>query len=385
MKNNRFTAFIKTLPAHVKVQLWMLLVFPINLILILWAKNSPDSVEALFQSGVLKAVPRALSKITGVLPFSLAELLTVGVFACVTVWIVCFVTRIVRAAKQKSGALALTVDFLSRILALALCAVLVFNLLYGLAYYRKNTTASVYAHYVSYETRDIALVGMLLAEETKKARQAVTDSDGEPFSLNMTDSELYEAVKAAYRKLGEEYPVYAGDYADPKPVMLSKPWTYTFVMGIYMPFTGEANYNTNIPDVEIPHTILHEMAHQRAVAAEDEANFAAFLASRMSDDARVRYSGLFESFCYVLSSLKRSDEELYGMLLDAAGDGVKTDIEHVDAFWKSYETPIARLSGKLNDAYLESNGQEFGTASYSLTVQYILDYYVNNYLSNYIS
>ena len=384
-KQNRFFAYIKSLPTHVKAQLWMLLIFPLNLTLILLAKNNPDTVETLFQNGTLRFLPRVLSKISGVLPFSLAEVLIVTAAVCGAVWLVFTVIGIIKAIKCKSGVLTKAIDFCSRIAAILLCLIFVFNIIYGLAYYRKNTSTLIYDHYIAYETEDIAFVSMYIVQEVNAARAALDIADDTPFHLTLLKDELCKEVMTAYNFLAEDYPVYFGDYGRPKPVALSKPWTYTYIMGIYIPFTGEANYNTNIPDVELPHTILHEMAHQRSIAAEDEANFAAFLASRYSDNAEVRYSGLFESYCFILSALQRSDKELYEFILSMTDDGVKTDIAAVDAFWDSYDTPLADISNSINNAYLESNGQEFGVSSYSLTVQYILDYYVNTYFYEYIA
>ena len=54
-----------------------------------------------------------------------------------------------------------------------------------------------------------------------------------------------------------------GNYSKAKIILNSKLLSYTNITGIYSPFTGEANINTNQPSTSIPFTILHEMAHQR--------------------------------------------------------------------------------------------------------------------------
>ncbi|MFN8548796.1 MAG: DUF3810 family protein [Candidatus Eisenbacteria bacterium] len=51
------------------------------------------------------------------------------------------------------------------------------------------------------------------------------------------------------------------------------------INGIYIPFTGEAAVCAP-PEPEQPFVMAHEMAHQRGIAREDEANFTSWLACR---------------------------------------------------------------------------------------------------------
>lgn len=380
----RILTFLKELPKHVKVQLWILLVLPFNFLLVFLADFFPDIVENIYSNGFFPNAVRALSLITGALPFSLAEVIVITAVIFAVVVLVLWIRKIVLTVKEKGRVWTLVTDYVTRTLAVLFCGIFLFNVLYGFSYYRINTTGYVYDKYIKYTDEDIAWVASYLADDLNKAREALNIKDDEPYILPYSYSEIAQVAMDAYAKLGETYPVYSGTYGAPKPVALSKPWTYTFVMGMYFPFTGEANYNTNVPDAELLHTVLHEMAHQRGIAAEDEANFAAFLATVSSEDPHVRYSGFFESFIAVTYSLEYRKPELYGKLMELVNDGVKKDLEAVDSFWAGYSTPLAEISNDINNAYLESNGQEMGVASYSLSTQYILDYYVNTYLSDYI-
>ena len=53
--------------------------------------------------------------------------------------------------------------------------------------------------------------------------------------------------------------------------------TYTHISGIYTFYTGESNININYPDFVVASSATHEMAHQRGVARENEANFVSFV------------------------------------------------------------------------------------------------------------
>ena len=383
-KKRGFFAALHTLSAGDKVWLCLLLTFPVNLLLVLLAKAFPATVERVYANGFRPAVMGAVSRVTGVLPFSLAEVLILAAVLCGLLLHILAVIAIVRTVRRKESVLRRLADWLVRILAVFFCGVLVFNLTYGLCYYRENTGVKICKYHIAYTETDIVNIAAYMTNDLNNVRRKAGLDDREPCSFTLTVKELSDACRQAYASLAEDYPVYGGDYGSPKPVMLSKPWTYTYVMGMYFPFTGEANYNTNIPSVELPHTVLHEMAHQRGIAAEDEANFAAFLAGRYCEDKRVGYSALFESWCYVMNSLRRADEGMYHAVLDLACEGVKADMQHTEVFWESYDSPLAAFSDDVNRVYLESNGVEFGTASYSLSVQYILDYYVNTYLMDHI-
>lgn len=41
--------------------------------------------------------------------------------------------------------------------------------------------------------------------------------------------------------------------------------------GVYSPFTVEANYNGDMPDYNVPHTLCHELSHLKGFMREDEA------------------------------------------------------------------------------------------------------------------
>ena len=372
------------LPAHMKVQAALLLLLPVNLLLTAAAAANPDAVEAFYSRGLFPAMMQFVSRISGFFPFSLAEVLVITAAGSVIIFAVAAAVQTVRKVRQGERLLKIAADYITRAAAVVLCGIFLFNVMYGFSYYRRNVTENVYDHYMAYTAGDMAWVASYVLDDLNQTRAALGIGDDETFVLTLSRSQLDDAVISAYENLSRDYPEFGGDYSAPKPVALSKPWTYTFVMGMYFPFTGEANYNTNIPGVELPHTILHEMAHQRGVAAEDEANFLAFLASVYSDDLQVRYSGLFESFTFIAAAVRSADPELYELLMERASPGVIADMKAVDEFWAGYSTPLAEVSNDINNAYLESNGQTMGTASYSLSVQYILDYYVNTELSQFI-
>ena len=157
--------------------------------------------------------------------------------------------------------------------------------------------------------------------------------------------------------------------------MLSEPWTYTHISGVYTYFTGEANINTNFPDYTIPYTAAHEMAHQRGIAREDEANFIAFLVCISSDDPYIRYSGYLEVYEYVASSLYSADKNYYSAVYSSLKTNVRAEMAAYSAFFDKYrENVVANVSEAVNNSYLQIHGT-VGSKSYGLVVDLAVAYY----------
>ena len=151
------------------------------------------------------------------------------------------------------------------------------------------------------------------------------------------------------------------------------------ITGVYSFFTGEANVNTNFPDSTLPFTMAHEMAHQRGLAREDEANFVAFLVTMESDDAYIRYSGYYEIFKYFVNALYEADYSLFEELYARADKRLVGEVRAFNTFFKQYEdSAAASVTGSINDAYQQMQGVEEGIKSYGLVVDLTVAYYKKN-------
>lgn len=173
----------------------------------------------------------------------------------------------------------------------------------------------------------------------------------------------------------EAFPALGGFYPQPKPVAVSRILSVQQLCGIYSPFTIEANFNRNMPDYNIPHTICHELSHLKGFMREDEANFIGFLACISSEDQAFQYSGYLTGWVYAGNALAGVDRdgyiELHGRLCDQA----LADLAENNAFWDRYEGKVAEVSNQMNDVYLKINRQEDGVKSYGRMVDLMLEYY----------
>ena len=208
--------------------------------------------------------------------------------------------------------------------------------------------------------------------------EIVRDENGAavmPYSF----SELTRKINIAYDNLYGEYRFLSPLYAGAKQIALSIPMTYTHIAGVYTFFTGEANINTNYPPYVVAFTTAHEMAHQRGIAPEDEANFVAFLACTTSDDPFLRYCGYAQILEYIGNSLYATDSSRFEDLLYFYPEGVLAEYVAYSNMFKEYShSKAADVSSAVNDVYLKSQGQTDGTNSYDLVTELATAYILKN-------
>ena len=187
---------------------------------------------------------------------------------------------------------------------------------------------------------------------------------------------MTDKLNDAYDALYEEYDFLSPLHTGVKRIALSPILTYTHMSGFYTFFTGEANVNTNYPDYVVVFTTAHEMAHQRGIAREDEANFVAFLACTASDDAYIRYCGYTNMLEYLASAFHSMAPERYQKEIVAfLPETTLGEFRAYAAFFKKYaDNAAADISSAANDTYLKSQGVAEGEKSYGLVVDLAVAY-----------
>ncbi len=220
-----------------------------------------------------------------------------------------------------------------------------------------------------------------LTENTNALSKQVTrDSEGR-FVLT---ADLDETARSAMEALGDEFGQLAGYYVTPKPVINSFFMSQQYLMGMYFPFSFEANYNREMYPSNLPETVCHELAHTKGFMLEDEANFIAFLACDRSDNTEYRYSGYLRALKYVLSQVRDncSDDEI-SRVYSALSAEVITDINGNADYWQSVQesdegllpsSTVAAVSDAAMEASLKMNGVADGKKSYGRMVDLLLNY-----------
>lgn len=143
------------------------------------------------------------------------------------------------------------------------------------------------------------------------------------------------------------------------------------VGGIYIPFTGEAHVSAELPAWAQVHTRAHEMAHQRMIASEDEANFFGFLACVGSDEPLLRYAAWQHARSQLTAVLRRLDREAALAAHEALLPGPRRDLEALRDYHRKYEGPAVDLGSQVNDLYLKANRVEGGVLAYGRAARLI--------------
>jgi hypothetical protein len=215
----------------------------------------------------------------------------------------------------------------------------------------------------------------LVAEINKYTDTLTANKEGStlmPYGYDTLSAKLVEA----YDKVCDEHAFISRFSSKVKPVLLSEPWTYTHIAGVYTYFTGESNINVNFPDYTLPYTAAHEMAHQRGIAREDEANFVAFLVCAASDDDYIRYSGYLNLYEYVSNALYRADKDAYAEVRAELDPVARMEMSAYSKFFDKYrENVAATVTETVNNTYLTIQGTP-GTKSYGMVVDLAVAYIV---------
>ncbi len=162
-----------------------------------------------------------------------------------------------------------------------------------------------------------------------------------------------------------------------KKSLFSTPLSYMGFSGYINPFTLEANINYNIPDISLPVTVSHEIAHQIGYAFEDEANYIAIETLSNSKNNYLRYSGNLMAVQYLLAEIKKINPQIHKLYIKDLNVGVIKNIQQKNEYYLKYQNKYESFFKKNYDIFLKINNQKAGIKTYSLVV----DLLINNYQS----
>ena len=183
---------------------------------------------------------------------------------------------------------------------------------------------------------------------------------------------LYDAVSVVFP--GLEAPVHK-----PKAVRFSRIMSYMDFTGFFSPFTGEACINADSPECMTPATIAHELAHQRGIGSEDEANFIAVITCLEDGDPDQVYSASLLALIHLQNALLKSgDRDEWQRIKDTYSPGVQADLDRNSEYWSKYrDTVMYKATTETYDAFLRSYDQELGRETYGACVDLLVAYYSN--------
>ena len=311
----------------------------------------------------------ALAHLTSWLPFSLAEIL----IYCIPL-IVIFLG--VYGYRRRCETWRSTFVYLGSIVSVLSLFFSLFVFGFGVGYHTATLDKRLGLAPVEITAQSLRETAELLTGEVNTLCKEITyDADG--FSVMPYDRDVMnEVLLAAYEPVCDAYPFIQRLNSRLKPVIASRAMSYTHITGVYTYFTGEANLNVNFPSYSLCYTAAHELAHQRGIARENEANFVAFLVCSGSEDLYLRYCGYLNLLEYVMNALYSADKEAYRDVMEMVDERVMNEWRAYDNFFDEYRYSLAsEISDVVNDAYLKLNGNEAGTQSYGLVAELAVAYF----------
>ena len=327
--------------------------------------------------------------------YSLTEGIVVCIFPLLAIGFICWLVILIKKLLSK-GALRFFYKSLRNFLICVLILAVIFQAMHGINYRRTSAIAELKLDTeedLTFEDYCACLrwayTGMI------EARSHL----GEDYNgvAHMDNSFENNAVYACslLDKFSEKYDIpLTRNYVRAKPVSLSHYWSYTYIVGMYDPFLGEANINTDYIDInEFPITICHELCHAKGYASETDCNILASLACCSSTRADFRYAGYFWIFWniyYVTAEIAEETgqimpEYVYTTEMEAVYRDERASRlywnqidEEVEALKEKFNIDITETSSNVNDAFLKSNGEESGVATYEVPDSVYVRFYLTH-------
>lgn len=274
------------------------------------------------------------------------------------------------------------VQWLGWVLAVFSGVFLLHTLSWGLNYYAGDLAEDMRLEVSSYNLDELTEATVFYRDKANAlAKQASRDSQG---NVDFADfDELAQKAGEGFHSLTYDYhyPVFAGCTLPVKKLGWADLYTSMGITGVTFGITGEASVNPQIPDIALPFTMAHEMAHRMCIATERDANFAGFLACSVHPDPQFQYSAYFMAFRYCYNTLASVNAQSAAAAANQVAQGVsaelKRDIEAYDRFFNGKQDKQAtQLANSVNDAYLKASGDRRGIASYAEVCDLLVNWHI---------
>ena len=312
---------------------------------------------------------RFLGRLTDVLPFSLAELLLA---AAILGGLASVAVALVRMFRRREWARQLYLIFASLLTGAAVFYG-GFCLLWGVFYYGDDFMTRSGLQREKISVAQLTEVTAWYADLANEYAPLVPrDGDG---VCALDRSAVLAASPEVYRGLEKRYPCLEGPALRAKGILCSRVMSLIDFTGFFFPFTAEANVNTDFPTCLFPATVAHELAHQRGVAKEQEANFVAVLACLDYGDPAYVYSASLLAYTHLGNALAGADPEAWKEIYSGLDPAVKRDFAANRLYWKQFETVVQDASNAVYEGFLQSYDQDLGLKSYGACVDLLVNYF----------
>ncbi|ONI39347.1 hypothetical protein AN396_08050 [Candidatus Epulonipiscium fishelsonii] len=354
-------------------KLLILLLTPISILLLYLYEYNPQTWEELYSLGINKYFIEGISSVFGTVSFSVFEVL----IGFTLIFLVGFIIgTFFYVFKYKGHALNILANSLLNFAVVASILFTMFITFWGLNYKRPEFGQKEDLVVKKYTHGDLGAYYTHLLTQAGRIRNHLNEDENGIVKMDSDYEGIFTRAPLGFYVLGEEFETLSGIYGPAKPIMGSKALNYTGITGIYSPFTGEPNVNVAIPEMFIPSTTCHEMAHQHGYGFEDQCNFIAYITCMAHPHLDFKYSGYLLAIAYTSNALAKVDFDLLVSInKHYMPKKVLDDLNYGNDFWSNYQGDVQKVSQNINNSYLKANGVTAGTESYGEVVDLLLSYY----------
>lgn len=341
-----------------------LLLIP-QVLILSYFKNNPRIVEEYYSEFIYQYIFKFYSMLFSGFSIAIGDLLVLLALISSVIYFIFFFRFKIN-------------DFIN-VFAVISITIFLFYSLWGLNYFKTPLLSKLDIGEIKYESLQTTLDRLI--DDANEAHLLLGDEDSTLENLEFDKEEIISELKLDNIKKFDK--ISTTKFA--KKSIIPKIFLYQGVSGYINPFTLEAIVVEEIPSIDFSITVLHEQAHQLGYAAEEDANFLAFISSINNQDPLIKYSGYVFGLSYLLNEIQINHNDDLSSFTDKINSGIIEDINSRRKFWQKYSNNIINsLQNVLYDFYLKSNNQKAGIASYSRIVNHIINYYENDRsLSNY--
>ena len=347
----------------------VLLLLSAALILAHLLTRGDHALNVRLSSGFVRPVHRFLGALTAKVPFSVAELLIGLAAAGLLVYIITALVRLICRGDRGRQLYRLLVT----LLACGLTVYALFCLLWGVYYYGDDFSAASGLEAEAVSTEELQTVTAYFAALANGYADKVPRDEYGVCATNRR--QVLSHAPTLYRATVEAFPCLDGAELPAKGVFFSHVMSYTDFAGFFFPFTAEANVNTDFPPSLFASTVGHELAHQRGVAKEQEANFVSVLVCLNDGDPDFVYSAALLAYTHLGNALYKADREAWEEVYETLSEPVLRDFAANRAYWQQFETPVQTVSNTVYEGFLYSYDQSMGLRSYGACVDLLVKYY----------
>ena len=341
-----------------------LLLIP-QVLILSYFKNNPRIVEEYYSEFIYQYIFKFYSMLFSGFSIAIGDLLVLLALISSIIYLIFFFRFKIN-------------DFIN-VFAVLSISIFLFYSLWGLNYFKTPLLSKLDIGEIKYESLQTTLDRLI--DDANEAHLILGDEDSTLENLEFDKEKIISELKLDNIKKFDK--ISTTKFA--KKSIIPKIFLYQGVSGYINPFTLEAIVVEEIPSIDFSITVLHEQAHQLGYAAEEDANFLAFISSINNQDPLIKYSGYVFGLSYLLNEIQINHNDDLSLFTDKINSGIIEDINSRRKFWQKYSNNIINsLQNILYDFYLKSNNQKAGIASYSRIVNHIINYYENDRsLSNY--